>query len=372
MFTDFNYDSEIAKELAETVSKFLIDNSDFHTHYQSIKNNAIDALTHWGSYAELGWLLAPLSEENDGIGCNSYDLACMQIEMGKKLASEPFITHCLATQLIESSNNATLKETILPLMLTGHNLCALAMFERASRYSLNNIDTKFTKNANGSFNISGAKHYVNDMQNVTHILVLANHINTSEKAWFCVPVDDKGIHISPYLGTDDKPMADISLAVESLNATAKVDTTSAELQVTQVLNQANMLNNADSLGCCIELLKLTSQYLLERKQFNSQLSSFQSLQHIVADMFIALQRVLSLTFHQAQSIDTLSIQLAQDRIYRTNVELFKNTQFIFEKAIQLHGGIGVTEELSVGHLAKRIITNNCRYGDKLFFLSEIE
>ncbi|GAC29054.1 acyl-CoA dehydrogenase family protein [Brumicola pallidula] len=372
MFTDFNYDSEISKELAQTVSKYLIDNSNFHSHYQSIKNNTVDALTHWETYAELGWLLAPARDENNGIGCTSYDLACMQVEMGKHLALEPFTTHCLAVQLIESSDNSTLKETVLPLMLAGKNLCAFAIFERASRYSLDNIETEFKQNKNGSFNICGVKHYVSDIQNVTHILVLAHDNQTSEKCWFCIPVNHLGISFNFYLGTDDKPMADLTFDVRELDSKFKISLNTTDLQVTQLLNQANILNNADSLGCCIQLLNLTAQYLLDRKQFNSSLSSFQSLQHIVADMFIALQRVLSLTFYQAQSVDTLLTEHAQERIYITNVELFENTQFIFEKAIQLHGGIGVTEELSVGHLAKRIITNNCRYGDKLFFLSQIE
>ncbi len=372
MFTDFNYDSELAKELAQTVSKYLIENSDFHAHYQSIKNNTINALTQWPTYAELGWLLAPVKEENDGIGCTSYDLACMQLEMGKHLAIAPFSSHCLATQLIESSNNSALMENILPSMLSGVSLCALAMFEQNSRYSLAQIQTEFTENSDSSFDIKGIKNYVNDVQNITHILVLARNKNSNKTSWFCVPADNEGISLNTYTGTDDKPMADISFNIKGLDKAFKLDIQSSTSLTTQVLNQAHVLNNADSLGCCIELLNLTAQYLQERKQFNSALSSFQSLQHVIADMFIALQRVISLTFYQAQSIDTLSVQQAKEKIYQTNIELFENTKFIFEKAIQMHGGIGVTEELSVGHLAKRIITNNCRYGDKLFFLSEIE
>ena len=372
MFTDFNYDSELAKELAQTVSKYLIDNSDFHAHYQSIKNNTINALVQWQAYAELGWLLAPVKEENDGIGCTSYDLACMQLEMGKHLALEPFSSHCLAAQLIESSNNATLIENILPSMVTGESLCTIAMFEQTSRYSLAQIQTEFTENSDGNFDIKGIKNYVNDSQNVTHILVLAHNKNSHENCWFCVPADNEGISLNTYTGTDDKPMADISFNIKGLDKACKLDIQNSSSQTTQLLNQAHVLNNADSLGCCIELLNLTAQYLQERKQFNTPLSGFQSLQHVIADMFIALQRVLSLTFYQAQSIDTLSDQQAKERIYQTNVELFENSKFIFEKAIQMHGGIGVTEELSVGHLAKRIITNNCRYGDKLFFLSEVE
>jgi alkylation response protein AidB-like acyl-CoA dehydrogenase len=235
MFTDFNYDSEISKELAQTVSKYLIDNSNFQAHYHSIKNNTVDALIHWEAYAELGWLLAPSREENNGIGCTSYDLACMQVEMGKHLVLEPFTTHCLAVQLIESSDNSTLKETVLPLMLTGENLCAFAIFERACRYSLNTIETEFKQNKNGSFNISGVKHYVNDIQNVTHILVLARNNQNSEKCWFCIPVNQPGISFNFYLGTDDKPMADLTLDVRELDSKFKISLNTADLPLCQTI-----------------------------------------------------------------------------------------------------------------------------------------
>jgi alkylation response protein AidB-like acyl-CoA dehydrogenase len=371
MFTDFNYDSEVAKELADTVSKYLNNNNDFHAHYQSIKNDSINALKHWDTYAELGWLLAPAKEDNDGIGCSSYELACMQIEMGKKLSLEPFISHCLAVKLLEKSEHGH-KDTVLPLALTGENILSLAMYEPNCRYSLDDLKTQYELLPDNTYALEGTKVFINDIQGISHLLVLAKDKNSDKKNWFCIPSNSKGLTINQYLSTDDKPMANVTFKVENLDSQSilKIDDVTTETQ--KLFNLANVLNNADSLGCCIELLSLTSQYLQERKQFNAELSSFQSLQHSIADMFIALQRVISLVFYQAQSVDLESSSEAKIKIDSTTVEVFNNTEFIFEKAIQLHGGIGVTEELSVGHLAKRIIANNCRYGDRLYFLSQLD
>jgi alkylation response protein AidB-like acyl-CoA dehydrogenase len=361
-------DPETKQMLIDSAERFLRDNYDFHQHYHNILNHQTVDSEQWQQIAELGWLAVPFEEETGGFEGAFGDLTPLIRLFGSYLRLEPFVTSILAGHLIQDLGSQEQKECHLSALMMGEKRYAVALFEPDQRYNLDHGNTTIDLQLDQSVHVSGQKILVNDVAELDFLIVLAwdnnNHAN-----WLIIPIDQSGLEFSLYPGTDDKPMATVNIDIRNLPARYRLNQGDSEQCKNKLWALACGYTCADSMGCINQLVELTAQYLNERKQFGQAIAGFQALQHKFADMYIQQQRAQSMLDLLEEQIDyNGDFDTTQYLISLAHYQLHQAGQIIAETAIQLHGGIGVTEELSIGHFAKRLIANRFRFGDETYHL----
>ncbi|MFT5705151.1 MAG: alkylation response protein AidB-like acyl-CoA dehydrogenase [Shewanella sp.] len=363
MFYQTQHQTEIQQMLADSASRFLKDNYDFHEHYQRLKKRTPVRDDIWQTFADLGWLAVPYAEEFGGFDGKCSDLTPLLTLFGEHLVLEPFVSQCLSGQLIEQLGSEWQKTHYIPALIDAKYRMSLAYYEASHRYQLSSLDSISSLNTDGSINLKAQKVYVQDTQQLTHLLILSADVKNGQWRWVIVPTDHSGVKLEHYPGTDDRPMASVNISITGLSAEHILDKGHTQVVTQKMFNTAIAYNCADSLGCINKLMHLTATYLNDRKQFGQTLAQFQALQHKLANMFIQQQRAISMLTMLAEQLLEVSDEQQHYISSLASLQVHAAAKFIAETAIQLHGGIGTTEELNIGHYAKRLLANACRYGD---------
>ena len=366
--------------LRDSVQKFIRDNYDISERNKLTATDEGFSRDNWRQYAELGWLAMPFSEEDGGIGGTPVDTMVMMEEFGKGLVVEPFLaTIVMAGSAISEAANAEQKSELLPGIMDGSRFATFAYAERQAHHDLSNVVT--TAKKDGDFYlINGNKSVVLNAASADTLIVSARTSGNSQDengiSVFIVDAKSEGIKRVDYPTVDGLRASEI--AFEDVKVTGKdvLGKIGEGLSLIQkVANRTILALSAEAVGAMEVLYLDTIAYTKQRQQFDKPLSEFQVLKHRMTEMFMEYSLARSLcmkaTMLETQSASTKETSAETQRtIHALKYLIGKSSRFIAQNAVQLHGGMGMTEELRVAHYFKRLTVIDSQFGNTDFHLEK--
>ena len=365
---DIEFNDE-QRQLQDSVERML------RTSYGFVLRRAIVASeegfshTHWQEFADLGLLAAPFSEESGGLGGGTIATMIIMEALGRHIVVEPYFeTAVVAGGLIEALGSQAQRRDLLAGIMSGKTIWAPALFEAASHHDLHAASTTAERQADG-YVLRGAKAVVVAAPWAERLIVSARMSGVPRDrdgvSLFLVDRHSPNLHLKSFKTLDGRRAAEITLAGVRVPSGALLGYEGAATPALERCRErAIAAQCAEAIGAMAELNKATLEYTKTRKQFGVPLGSFQVLQHRMVDMFIAHEEAVAITH-------ALTAALAQGGSVgklasAAKAKVGEAARYVAEQAVQLHGGMGMTDELNVGHYLKRLIAINIQYGDPTF------
>ncbi|WP_439100640.1 acyl-CoA dehydrogenase family protein, partial [Congregibacter sp.] len=352
----------------DSVARFVQDDYDFDTRRGIVASDEGMSREVWQTFAELGWLSVPFAEEYGGFGGGPVDLMVMMEEFGKGLIVEPyFATVVLFGGLLNAAGSESQKGEYIPGIIDGSRLGAFAYLERQSRYELADMLTTATA-TDGGYTLNGEKVVVSNGMNADTLIVAARtsgeQYDRQGISLFIVDANAAGIERVSYRLMDGQNVANITFKDVSISADALL----GELDggygaMDQVIQEGIVALCGEAMGLMGQLNNKTLEYTKTREQFGTAISSFQALQHRMVDTFMSYEQAKSMLYRAVCALENGDEDLRRE-LHALKVMTHKCGKHIFEEAIQLHGGMGLTDELDVAHYAKRLMMINATFGDR--------
>ena len=356
--------------LRSSVQRLLRDQYDFDACRKIVASEEGLSRKQWQAFAELGLLAAPFSEGVGGLGGGPLSTMIIMQEFGRHLVIEPFVeTVVLAGGLIENAGSPAQREAYLPQIMAGELIWALAWAEGRSRYDLSNVNTTARRQGD-SYVLSGTKAAVIAAPWADKLIVSARTSgeprDRSGVSLFVVDRHSANLHLQGFKTIDGRRAAEVTLINVQVPASQLLGTEGEGVAALEACrDRAIGALCAEAVGAMAELNSATLEYSKTRKQFGSTIGSFQVLQHRMVDMFIAHQEALSLMQHLSLSLGANETGLSR-LASGAKSKIGYAGRFIADQAVQLHGGMGMTDELNIGHYFKRISSINIQFGDPAF------
>ncbi|TMJ50548.1 MAG: pimeloyl-CoA dehydrogenase small subunit [Alphaproteobacteria bacterium] len=368
--------SEEQRLLKESVDGLLSDAYDFDARkkYMAEKGGWSQAI--WSKLAEQGLLGLPFAEADGGFGAGAVETMIVMEALGKALLLEPYLpTVVIAGGFLRHGGSAEQKAAHIPAIIDGSKSFAFAQLEKNSRYDLNDVVTSAKKKGAG-WVLDGEKFVVINGENADTLLVTARtkggQRDKNGIGVFLVPSNAKGVARKSYPTQDGLHAADIAFTGVEVGADAAIgDPENALPLIERVVDEARTAMCAEAVGAMDESLKTTVEYLKTRKQFGVPIGSFQTLQHRAADMFVAVEQARSMSMFATMASDFDDARERATAVAAAKVQIGKSAKFVGQQAIQLHGGIGMTQEAKIGHYFKRLTIIENTLGDTDYHLRRV-
>ncbi len=364
---DFDYSDE-QRLLDETVRRLIKDEYSFEQRkrYKAAPGGFSREL--WARFAEMGLLGLPFAEAHGGFGGGAVETMIVMESFGRGLVLEPYLAAIiLGGGLVDLAGNATQKSAILPALAEGKRLLAFAHGERPARYALSHVETQ-ARREGGGYVLKGQKGVVLHGDAADTLIVSARTAggprDSKGISLFLVDRKTSGLGMRGYPTVDGLHAAEVTLDNVRLGAEALLGTEDAAFPVIErVVDRAIAALCAEAVGIMEVLNAITLDYLKTRKQFGVPIGSFQALQHRMVEMTIEHEQAKSMAVLAALSADNPDRGERRRVISGAKVQIGKSGRFVGEQAIQLHGGIGMTDEYSAGHYFKRLTMIDRSFGD---------
>jgi alkylation response protein AidB-like acyl-CoA dehydrogenase len=365
--------SEEQTMIKDSVSRFVREQYDFDTRRGIIESDDGISREFWSMFAELGWLSVPFAEEYGGFGGTVVDIAAVMEEMGKGIVVEPYSsTVVVFGGLLSASTNSALKEQVIPSIIEGTCLGSFAYMEPQSRYEMSDVSTTATASGKG-YTLNGIKTVVANGGTANKFIVSARtsgeQFDPSGVSLFMLDAATPGVEVKAYKMMDGQSAATLILTEVAVDQSQLLNTVGEGMGlIEQVMPQILIGLSAEALGIMATLNTLTVEYSKTRQQFGAPIGSFQVLQHRMVDTFMGCEQTKSMLYRglcESKSVaegETDAVALFKT-VHALKATVARYGKIIGEEAIQLHGGIGMTDELNIGHYVKRLMMINTSYGD---------
>ena len=368
---DFSFNEEQTL-IQRQVAQFIQRDYEWEKRQALAKSELGFSSENWKIFADLGWLGISLSEESGGFGGSALETMIIMEEFGKGLVVEPFLeTIVLCAGLIDSCGNKDQKSEILKKVISGEMHLALGFVEPQSRFNLADVTTEAKKKGDG-FVLNGFKSVVMNGPSADNIIISAriSGKQSEEEGISLFVVDPKleGVSLRNYPTVDGRRASEITLEnVDVTSSCLLAEEGKGFKELEKVIDSATLAICAEAIGAMEVLYKTTVEYTKIRKQFGQAIGKFQVLQHRMVDMFMEYEQSKSLlymaTIKQAEKAED-----SKKAISGLKYQVGKAAKFIGQQAVQLHGGMGVTDELNVGHFFKRLTTIITIFGNTDYHL----
>ena len=320
----------------------------------------------WKQFAELGWLALPIAEAHGGLGGGAVEIGILMEAFGRGLVSEPYLsTVVIGAALISECGTDAQKQALLPKIADGSLVLAFAHSERQARFDLADVRTAAKKTPDG-WRLDGSKTAVLDGNAAGQIIVSARVDDGSGKpgklCLFLVPQGTRGLASRDYPRLGGGRACNLELNGVQLPADALLgDGSDALPAIEAVIDRAMAALGAEAVGIMQTLLDQTLEYTKIRKQFGRPLSANQVIRHRLADMAMQCDEARSMALRAALMADAEPV--ARSRAASgAKAKIGKCARFVAEQSVQLHGAMGVTEELDVGSYFKRLLAFDTLFG----------
>lgn len=360
--------SEEQTLLQDSVERFVQNDYAFETRQKLIAQDPGYSVENWKQFAELGWLGMPFPEADGGFGGGAVETMIMMEALGRGLVVEPFVpTVVLAGGALKLAGSAAQKAAHLAGIMDGSVQGALAFTEPQSRYNLADVAVTARQQGDG-WVIDGTKSVVLNGPSADLLVVSARtggeQRDRDGVSLFLVPGDSAGISRRDYPTVDGLRAAEITFDGVEVGADALLGEAGAGLPVLeQVIDEGILAIGAEAVGAMEVAYKVTVEYCKTREQFGQPIGQFQVLQHRMVDMFMQHEQAKSLLYMAAMRMDEGYGDAARKAVSALKVQVGKSGRFVGQQAVQLHGGMGMTDELSVGHYFKRLTTIDTLFGN---------
>ncbi|WP_165186606.1 acyl-CoA dehydrogenase family protein [Caulobacter soli] len=353
---DFNFTEEQSM-VRDTVASFLQDKYDFETRRKIVASESGWRADYWKAFAEeLGILGASFSEELGGLGGGAIDNMIIMEEFGKALVIEPYLgTVVIGGGFMKHSGYAG-AASVIEGIVAGATTIAFAYAEPQGRYTWQDLKTTAKKDGSG-YVLNGHKAVVVGAPFASHLVVTARtggaQRDTGGVSVFLVDKSLPGIVTRDYPTVDGGRASEVYFENVSIPADALIGEEGGGLPlVNKVLDEATAAVGAEAVGVLRKLHEGTLDYAKQRKQFGTAISNFQVLQHRMVDMFIELEQAVSMTYMATIKLSESDAERAK-AVSAAKVRIGRACKFVGQNAIQIHGGMGMTDELAIGHYFKR-------------------
>ncbi len=371
---DFSF-SEEQVLLQDSVCKFMQNSYSFEARQKLVATEEGFSRDNWASFAELGWLALPFSEEVGGFGGTPVETMIIMEEFGKWLVVEPYVsTVMMSGAIIEQGGSTAHKEGALAEIMAGNKLAALGFVEPQARFNLNDVTTTATAGKDG-YTLNGFKGVVLGGPSADLLIIPARTSGDRRDATgitlFLVDAKSNGISRRDYPTIDGMQASEITLekvAVSKDDVLGEVDRGLPLLEAG--INQGILSVGAEAVGAMEVLYKATVEYCKTREQFGQPIGKFQVLQHRMVDMFMAHEQAKSLLYMAALRMSEDDAVEAKKAVSALKVQVGQGGRFVGQSAIQLHGGMGMTDELNVGHYFKRLTAIETLFGNADYHLQK--
>ena len=362
MNLDYNEEQTM---LREQIQKFCESEYDFYKREEIVKSSDDFDKNVWNLFAEQGWLSMPFSEESGGLGFGAIELSILFEEFGKALVIEPYLATVVLSGTLLDKSNYTPKNDLIEKICSGEMHISLAYAEVNKSYDYSSSNT--TIDANNLLN--GTKTLVLNGANAEKLIVSCN----KDEQLHLVIIDSsaKGVSINSFATIDGQSCSEISfenVQIEDSNVIASGD--NATHLLNDVINLATLCVSAEAVGCMESCYLKTLEYTKGREQFGQPISNFQVLQHRMVDMFIESELSKSLLIKAMLEVTNNSDDMYK-HVSALKSYIGKSGKLSAKEAVQLHGGMGVSEEMMIGHYLKKMISIDALFGNADFHLRKI-
>lgn len=362
---NFDYSDE-QNMLRDSIAKWAAGEYDFDKRRAALASDD-GWKKNWATFAEFGLLAAPLPEAFGGLGGGALDVAVVMEEFGKALVVEPYVPTVVlgAGALIHAGSDAQ-KDEHLNAIAGGERVIAFAQAEPKSRWSLSDVSTTAKKDGAG-FVLSGQKAVVLGGPQADHLLVTArtggSQRETKGVSLFLVPKNAKGVSTRDYPTMDGTRASEVYLENVAVGAEHLLGPNGDGAEIVErIVDEANAAYGHDAVGCMRMMHQLTLDYTKTRKQFGRAIAEFQVLQHRMVDIFMATEESVSMALLATLKLDASPGERAK-AVSAAKVSIGKAGRFVGQQAVQTHGGMGVTDEMRVGHYFKRVTMLDATFGN---------
>ncbi len=370
---DFDFTEE-QRLLKESVDRFIADRYEFEHRKSFAKNDSGYSDENWKQFADLGVLAIPFAEEHGGFGGGPIETMIVMEAFGRGLVLEPyFATVVLGGGLLRHAGSDAQKGEFIPKIASGELRLAFAHGEPQARYDLADVQTR-AKKTGSDYVLDGEKSLVLNGDSADMLIVTArisgNQTDRSGIGLFLLDANTAGVSRRGYPTQDGLRAAEISLSGVEVPAD-RVLNENALPAIERVVDEAIAALAAEAVGTMSEMHALTVEYLKTRKQFGVAIGAFQALQHRAVDMFVALEQARSMAMFATMMSGEDDAEARSRAISAAKVQIGRSAKIVGQGAIQLHGGVGMTMELKVGHYFKRATMIDVLFGDADYHLARL-
>ena len=362
---DFSFNEEQTL-LRNTIQSFIQDNYDFDKRTEIVKSEEGMKIENWKLFSDLGLLGLPFSEDDGGLGFGPVELMIVAEEFGKGLVVEPYIQTIVTCGGFLKRASEKQRHEYIPKIISGEDIWAFAYAEPQGRYNLNDLTTKASKEGD-NYILNGYKCVVSAAPWSKKLIVSARTSGDQRDeegiSLFILDKDSSGISLRDYPTVDGSRASEITLEDVKVSSENLIgEEGKASKLIEQVVDESIAAVCAEAIGAMGVLNEATVEYCKTRKQFGQPIGKFQVLQHRMVDMFMEYEQSVSMTY-------MVNLKLHEEYSERrkaasgAKVQICKAAKFIGQSAIQLHGGMGMTDELNVGHYFKRLSMIESLFGN---------
>ena len=370
---DFTFNEEQTL-IQGQVEQFIQRDYDWESRQSLISTDSGYSLDNWNTFADLGWLGISLSDDSGGFGGSSIDTMILMEEFGKGLVLEPFLeTVVMCAELIDKAGTSEQKKDVLTSVVEGRIQLALAYAEPQSRFNLADVMTE-AKLESDNFILNGFKSVVMNGPNANKFIISARtsggQRDESGISLFLVDAEVSGLSSRDYQTVDNRRASELTLESVVIPRSCLIGELDEGFMVLDAAIERSILAiSAEAVGAMEVLYKTTVEYTKTREQFGTPIGKFQVLQHRMVDMFMEYEQCKSLLYMATMKHDEDSAD-AKKAISGLKYQVGNASKFIGQQSVQLHGGMGVTDELNVGHYFKRLTTIGTIFGNSDYHLKK--
>ena len=359
MNLDYNDEQNM---LREQIQKFCESEYDFYKREEIVKSSNDFDENVWNLFAEQGWLSMPFSEQSGGLGFGPIELSILFEEFGKALVIEPYLSTVVLSGTLLDKSTFSEKNDLIEKICTGSIHISLAYAEVDNGYDYLNPSTTL----DSKFVLNGTKTLVLNGSNAEKIIVTC----TNDDALNIVVLDANtpGVSINSFSTVDGQSCSEISFENVKLDKSNIIATgNDAANLLKETINLATLCICAEAVGCMESCYHKTLEYTKGREQFGQPISGFQVLQHRMVDMFIESELAKSLLIKAMLEVNNRSDEMYK-HVSALKSYVGKSGKLSAKEAVQLHGGMGVSEEMMIGHYLKKMISIDALFGNADYHL----
>lgn len=358
--------------LQDSVAKFVSDHCDVDRHRRLLDTPLGFDPQAWQQFADLGWLAVPFSEELGGIGGSAVDVMVMCEALGRAPVREPYLATVISCGgFLRRGASPSQQQRFIGPLIEGGSQWAFAFAEPGSGYKLTQVGATAAVSGDG-YRLSGEKIAVLNGHCADFLVVTARTSGEPGEeqglSLFVVDAGLPGIERDAFTAVDGSRGASLRFDSVVLDSDCLLGEKDKALPLIEaVLDESILAMGAEAVGAMQSLLDATVEYTRTREQFGQPIGKFQALQHRMADMYLKLEETRSLLFNAAIELQQEGAGAAA-ACSALKVKLAEAGRFVSQQAVQLHGGIGMTDELVIGHHFKRLLLLSKLYGDEAWHL----
>lgn len=366
---DFNL-SEEQLMLRDGVERYIRDDYGFEARRHQANSGAGFSREHWQQFADLGWLALTLPEDVGGLDCSFVEASVVLEAFGRGMVLEPFVSSAvLCARIVDRSGSDYHRSDLLPALGEGRLLMALADTESGSRFKVGCAGDTVAHKTGSGYRLSGVKTLVFNAPSADKLLVTARFEDYSHPAVFIVDRTAPGVELNEYALVDGSRAADIRFSnIELADSALLIEPFRSQDILEEAHDRAALSVVAQILGVMHGVMDMTAEYIKTRNQFGQPIGKFQALQHRMAEMFVEAQHTRSILYRGMAYLDKPAPE-RRKAISAAKAAAGKSGRFVCAQGVQLHGGIGLTEEYPVGHYFRLMTLLEKQFGDTDYHLA---